>query len=139
MQPATEGQSDPTRGRGRRLHLQALARRLVPPSIPLSRPNNEVNRAMVWLFPWTATTYPGPRRGLPALLGGRVGWYSVRHWLRGTRPIPGWAAAILADYLEARGRVALELAAELRALPVRPDKRRAGNRTGDNEQSGDCR
>ena len=67
------------------------------------------------------------------MLGNRVTWAYVRHWMAGRRPIPPWARAVLADYLEGRARVALDLAAELRALPVRPDKRKAGNKTAGNE------
>jgi hypothetical protein len=118
--------------RGRRLHLQASKRSLVPSSPHVSR-SNLPGRVVAWLFPWTVTEYPGVYRGVLGLLGNRVGWDTVRHWLHDRRPIPPWARAVLADYLEARGRVALDLAAELRALPVRPDKRRSGNREGGNE------
>lgn len=118
--------------RGQRLHLQSLRRSLVPARAVLSR-TNLAGRVVAHLFPWTVEDYPGRHRGFLGVLGGRVGWNYVRHWMTDRRPIPGWAAAILADYLEARGRVALELAAELRALPVRPDKRRAGNWEGPNQ------
>jgi hypothetical protein len=67
------------------------------------------------------------------VLGGRVTWRVVQFWQAEGRPIPAWAVEVLADYIEGRCRAGLELVAELRALPVRPDKRRAGNRTGENE------
>jgi hypothetical protein len=122
----------------RRLHLQALRRSLVPKAAVLAR-TDLIGRVVAHLFPWTVDDYPGRHRGFRGVLGDRVTWAAVRHWIAGRRPVSPWAAAILADHLEARGRAALDLAAELRALPVRPDKRRAGNRTGNNEGSGDAR
>lgn len=132
MLAPSEGPRDPAHGSGRRLHLQALKRCLVPSRVAVRR-SNLADRVLMCLFPWTVETYPGQHRGVLAVLGRRVTWDTVRHWLHDRRPIPPWARAVLADYLEARGRVALELAAELRALPVRPDKRRAGNRERANE------
>ncbi len=124
--------------RGRRLHLQALRRSLVPKSAVLER-TSLAGRVVAACFPWSVDDYPGRHRGFRAVLGDRVTWAYVRHWMAGRRPIPPWARAVLADYLRSRARVALELAAELDALPVRPDKRRVGNRTSDNEGQGDGR
>lgn len=116
----------------RRLHLQALKRSLVPNPAVLAR-TDLIGRVVAHLFPWTVEDYPGRHRGFRAVLGDRVTWAAVRHWISGRRPVSPWAAAILADYLEARSRAGLDLAAELRALPVRPDKRLAGNRERPNE------
>jgi hypothetical protein len=113
----------------RRLHLQALKRSIVPDPEALAR-TNVAGRAVAWLFPWTVDTYPGRHRGVLSLLGNRVTWAYVRHWMTGRRPIPGWARLLLADYLEGRARVALDLAAELRAEP----ERKAGNRARPNDQ-----
>jgi hypothetical protein len=112
----------------RRLHLQALKRCLVPKRAALRR-SNLPDRVLTWLFPWTVETYPGQHRGMLAVLGNRVGWDTVRHWLHDRRPIPGWARAVLADYIEARCRAGLDLAAELRAEP----ERKAGNRARPND------
>ncbi len=129
-----QGHPEPISGSRRRLHLQALKRCLVPTRTALRR-SNLADQVVCWLFPWTVETYPGQHRGVLAVLGRRVTWDTVRHWLHDRRPIPPWARAVLADYIEARARAGLELAAELRALPVRPDKRRSGNREGGNEGS----
>ena len=119
-----------------RLHLQALRRCLVPsvsPRVSPTRRSSLSDRVVGWLFPWTVETYPGVHRGFLAVLGNRVSWDVVRHWLHDRRPVPAWAAEVLADYIEARCRAGLELVAELRALPVRPDKRKAGNKTAGND------
>jgi len=58
--------------------------------------------------------YPGRVRGVLAILGNKVTRQSVHVWSRNDRP-PVWAAQAMADYLEERGRIGLELAAELRA------------------------
>lgn len=116
----------------RRLHLQALKRSLVPKAAVLAR-TDLIGRVIAHLFPWTVDDYPGRHRGFRGVLGDRVTWAAVRHWIAGRRPVSPWAAAILADHLRSRAAVALELAAELDALPIRPDKRRAGNREGGNE------
>lgn len=121
--------------RGQRLHLHALRRGLVAPQLnkrPRVHGSTLAWRVADHLFPWSVETYPGIIRGVLEVLGRRITWAAVQQWQSERRPIPPWARAILADYLEARGRVALELAAELRALPVRPDKRKTGNREGDN-------
>ncbi len=138
MTDLNQGHDPKAHGSGRRLHLQALRRRLVPERIAVRR-SNLPDRVVMWLFPWTVTTYPGQHRGVLGVLGRRITWDTVRHWLHDRRPVPAWAAEVLADYIEARCRAGLELAAELRALPVRPDKRRAGNRVSDNEGPGDGR
>lgn len=115
-----------------RLHIQALRRVLVPcvsPQINPARRSALSDRVLTWLFPWTVETYPGQHRGFLAVLGNRVTWDSVRHWMTGRRPIPPWARAVLADYLRSRAAVALELAAELEQEPPR----KQGNRRRPNE------
>lgn len=116
----------------RRLHQQALKRVLVPPIARRTQPSRSstlTDRALRWLFPWTVETYPGQHRGFLAVLGDRLTWDSVRHWMTGRRPISPWAKAVLADYIEARCRAGLELVAELRAEP----ERRAGNKSRPND------
>ena len=133
---SAEGQPEQTSGRGRRLHLQALRRSFVAVSRTRSQlihTHTLARRCCDWCFAWDTETYPGIVRGFLSVLGNRVTWRSVQHWQAETRPIPPWARAVLADYLEGRARVALDLAAELRALPVRPDKRKAGNKTAGND------
>jgi hypothetical protein len=115
-----------TRGRG--LHLRAFRRSIVPDPEVLAR-TNVAGRAVAWLFPWTVDTYPGRHRGVLSLLGNRVTWAYVRHWMTGRRPIPPWARAVLADYLRSRAAVALELAAELE----QEQPRKRGNRQRSNE------
>lgn len=117
---------------GQRLHLQALKRRFVVSQSSVHA-TTLASRVTACLFPWSVETYPGIKRGVLAVLGNRVTWRVVQFWQAEGRPIPPWARAILADYLRSRAAVALELAAELDALPVRPDKRRAGNREGPNQ------
>jgi hypothetical protein len=124
----TEARASDGTQRGQRLHLRALRRRLVPEVLHI-RSSSPADRAVRWLFPWPVDQYPGQRRGFLAVLGDRLSWAAVRHWLAGRRPIPGWARAVLADYIEARCRAGLDLAAELRAEP----ERKAGNRAKPNE------
>jgi hypothetical protein len=128
MPDLAESQPDRLHQRGQRLHRQALKRQLVPSDRHVHR-SNLPGRVVAWLFPWTVTTYPGVYRGVLGVLGNRVGWGTVRHWLHDRRPIPPWARAVLADYLRSRAAVALELAAELEAEP----ERKAGNRARPNE------
>ncbi len=131
-----EGHSRDGSQRGQRLHQHALKRGLV--AIQRGKPARIHGSTLAWrvvdqLFPWSVDTYPGIMRGVLQVLGRRVTWAAVQQWQSEKRPIPPWARAILSDYLKGRARRDLELAAELDALPVRPDKRRAGNREGGNE------
>lgn len=111
-----------------RLHLQALKRRFVVEHASLHA-SKLGSRVTFWLFPWSVETYPGIVRGVLAVLGRRITWRTVQHWQAETRPIPSWARAVLADYIEARCRAGLELVAELRVEP----ERKAGNRVRPND------
>jgi hypothetical protein len=114
-----------------RLHLQALKRGLVARHAAISKrihTSTLARRAADWLFPWDVETYPGIVRGFLEVLGRRISWAAVQHWQAERRPIPPWARAVLADYIEARCRAGLELVAELRTEPGK-----AGNRATPNE------
>jgi hypothetical protein len=71
-------------------------------------------RVAEWAFPWHFRLYPGRICGLMAIIGNRVSRQAQQKWRITDRP-PVWAAQAMAEYLEERGRIGLELAAELRA------------------------
>ena len=72
------------------------------------------DRAGDWLFPWTRETYPGLIRGFLAMLPRHYTWSAVRHWHAGRRRMPAASCRALADAIEARCRVGMEVAAALR-------------------------
>jgi hypothetical protein len=65
-------------------------------------PKNLVYAAQNRMFQWTVHTYPGPRRGITALFRNNAGWSAFQNWRHGTRPLPAWAAEILASWFRSR-------------------------------------
>lgn len=59
--------------------------------------------------------YPSLRYRMQETLGRAVTWSAVRHWRSGYRPLPVWAARVLADQIEARCRHGLMLVDALRS------------------------
>jgi hypothetical protein len=82
-------------------------------------------RALTWFLPWTVRNYPGLRRGLVQLFGLHVSYSGIKGWRSGRRSMPDWAAATLANMIEARCRTGMDIVAELRAYRA-PEKRRSG-------------
>lgn len=98
-------------------YIRKRPRSYVP--LPLSDSVNPIgdallDRVTVHLLPWWIQDYPGRRRGMVDVLGGRVTWHAVRSWKRRGGRVPIWAAEVLASALEARAAIAAGLAAELR-------------------------
>lgn len=77
---------------------------------------NPIGKALCWLYPWDAWSYPGLIAGVMWLLRGRATWGAVKHWRDGRRRVPEWAATVLADYIEARASLGLAIVAELRQI-----------------------
>lgn len=111
--------------RAQRKHRSFLRRSLA--GTPITSSDGLFERACRWVLPWTIRTYPGLLRGIEQLLGGRAEQGAISGWRYDRRNMPDWAAAALADYLEARAAAALELVAELRAYHA---PGRGGRRTG---------
>src|ERR1700761_538915 len=57
-------------------------------------------RCVDWLFPWTIKAYPGLYRGILPILTIQVTRRAIDHWRVGTRPLPAWAAADLANHMQ---------------------------------------
>jgi len=70
-------------------------------------------RASRWAAPWTVRRYPGRERLLRAIMGRSVTVQMINAWRSGERPLPVWAALALADAIERRATVGLQIALEL--------------------------
>ena len=112
-----------TRRKERRGYAQFHRRALAPPNLTGRYTLSE--RALTWLLPWTVRNYPGLRRGLVQLFGLHVSYSAIKGWRTGRRNMPDWAAATLANMIEARCRTGTDIVAELRAYRA-PEKRRSG-------------
>ena len=97
--------------RGRTKYLKPTKRTLAP--APLTGRDTLIERVARSLLPWTIHTYPGVRRGLVELLGRRVTYSAIKGWRSGRRPLPAWAALLMAKSIRIRCSAANELAAEL--------------------------
>lgn len=130
MQPAVERQKTPQKQRKRPPERQvpaffraAVSRRKLAAPRQQVKVRSVAGRALDWLFPWESAGYPGVVRGIVELLGKRVTWAAFKHWRRGRRALPKWVADALADHIEAKARIGLEIVAELRAYT--PPERKA--------------
>jgi hypothetical protein len=100
-----------SRSRGQPNHVKPSARTFAPP--PLTGRDTLGERAVRWILPWTVRNYPGVRRGMVEVLGRHVTYSAVKGWRVGRRPMPAWAAQILAHTIQTRCRAGADLAAEL--------------------------
>jgi len=97
--------------RGRTKCLKPSKRTLAPP--PTTGRTSLVERVVRWSLPWTTRNYPGIRRGLIELLGTRVTYSAIKGWRVDRRPLPAWAALLMAKSIRLRCSAGNELAAEL--------------------------
>ena len=96
-------------------------RSLVP--VRLSKYVTAFARAADAALPWTLRTYPGFRKGVVAIFGGRASWDTIAHWRSGRRDPPDWAREVIADYLRGRAAAMLEAADALNEVARRREGR----------------
>ena len=106
-------------------HVRSLPRSLTPPKGLAPAYAGLFSRCVAWVLPWSMSDYPGIQRGAAELLGGAAGRWAIRSWRRGARPMPDWAARMLADYLRRRIEAGQALVAELEAYRA-PERQRSG-------------
>jgi hypothetical protein len=111
------------RRKARRGHAQFPRRTLAPPKLTGRYTLSE--RALTWFLPWTVRNYPGLQHGLVQLFGLHVSYSAIKGWRTGRRNMPDWAAATVANMIEARCRTGMDIVAELRAYRA-PQKRPSG-------------
>lgn len=103
-EPATEGETRRTGARSPQNHVW-LARRRRGTFTAISRKSPTAGvfgRVVGALWPWSAADYPGIRRGMLALLAGRVRVPGLRHWMADRRRAPLWAWQLLCSALDRR-------------------------------------
>ena len=98
----------------RRSRPYVSKRSLVPAR--LSKYVTAFARAADAALPWTLRTYPGFRKGVVAMFGGRASWDTIAHWRSGRREPPDWACQVIADYLRGRARAMLDAADALEGV-----------------------
>jgi len=115
----------PNSQRGQENYLKPSRRTLAPP--PLTERDTLVEHAVRWILRWTVRNYPGVRRGIVELFGGRASYSAIKGWRTGRRRMPADYAELLGRYIRTRAERGLELAKELddyaakrRAEPRRP-------------------
>jgi hypothetical protein len=74
--------------------------------------DHPIKAACAWLLPWDARRYPGIRRGISQLVGGRIKPSSVQNW-RMTNKVPAWGAERLAREVGDKARLGLQIEAAL--------------------------
>ena len=84
--------------------------RKLAPRVPPKR-TNAFRRAADWLAPWREA-YPGYRAFLSQLTGSSVA--SLRHWLKGSRAMPGDVRLRLIEAIETRLELGSAILAELK-------------------------
>lgn len=104
-----------------RKHALGVRKSLVPP--PMRDCPALAERALWHLYPFTKEGYPGKHKLWLGMFGARVTLSAVRKWIRGDRPLPEWAAELMADHLRARIDAMTEVERDLRAYRHEPGRR----------------